>query len=595
MTKLLAKIQQEPTTFLFRKMWRFSQGRRHKVALALVMFVFSNSAALLTPFLFGEILTSIQNDGISEANVGYLMLLLVSIVGAGLLFWLFHGYARVLERTNAFYINEAYKNYLLRGVVDLDMSWHADHDSGDTIDKINKGTDGLYKFAASTFRDVEIFWNIVGPVAILYFYSSSVSLAVLAFTIGSIVTLFQFDRRLIPQYRELNKLENRIEAKIFDALSNITTVKILSISAPILRSIAGAIRAPFTLFVRNSKLNEWKWFTGSVLFDLVIVLPLAYFILSTYLGNALFEVGAIGALYLYLRRMSEAFFGFADHYEQTMIRKARVQNVAPIEELFAEKNTKRKKLSSQWKKLRIEKLDFTHSGGDTKIPHLSVDTLSFAKGAKIAFIGESGSGKTTFLSVLHGLFSSASAELSFDNEKARTVYFSRVRLGTMLVPQEPEVFSSNIRENITLGLDYSDKEVKEMTDLAQFTKVVDELPEGLKSVINEKGVNLSGGQKQRLALARALLFAKNKDIILLDESTSSVDPTNEALIYQNIFKRFKKKTVLASIHKLNLLKYFDRIVIFDKGSIVADGTFDELLKTNDAFRESWAEYTQENE
>ncbi len=173
--------------------------------------------------------------------------------------------------------------------------------------------------------------------------------------------------------------------------------------------------------------------------------------------------------------------------------------------------------------------------------------------------------------------------------------FADLDLKTMLVPQEPEIFSSTIRENITLGVNYAETEIKKVMKLAEFANTVKQLPRGLDSVINEKGVNLSGGQKQRLALARALLFAQDKELILLDESTSSVDPENEVKIYQNIFKHFKGKTVLASIHKMNLLKYFDRIVIFADGRVVDTGTFEELLKKNAEFAQSWEEYTKSHQ
>ena len=105
---------------------------------------------------------------------------------------------------------------------------------------------------------------------------------------------------------------------------------------------------------------------------------------------------------------------------------------------------------------------------------------------------------------------------------------------------------------------------------------------------------LSGGQKQRLALARALLFAQDKEIILLDESTSSVDPENEVKIYQNVFKVFSEKTIIATIHKMNLLKYFDRIIMFDKGEVVDGGTFDELMNSNKQFKNMWEEYIKSN-
>ena len=104
-------------------------------------------------------------------------------------------------------------------------------------------------------------------------------------------------------------------------------------------------------------------------------------------------------------------------------------------------------------------------------------------------------------------------------------------------------------------------------------------------------MNLSGGEKQRLALARGLLACENKSIVLLDEPTSSVDSKTELMIYKNIFKAFKKKTIISSIHRLHLLPLFDRIYLFRGGKIIASGTLKELIKTSKEFKKRWEEYT----
>ncbi|MEK7113823.1 MAG: ATP-binding cassette domain-containing protein, partial [Patescibacteria group bacterium] len=133
-------------------------------------------------------------------------------------------------------------------------------------------------------------------------------------------------------------------------------------------------------------------------------------------------------------------------------------------------------------------------------------------------------------------------------------------------------------------------------DMAAFSDVLKRLPKGLESNIVEKGVNLSGGEKQRLALARGLLASKDKDIILLDEPTSSVDFHNELYIYENIFASFPKKTVISSIHRLHLLSLFDEIFFFKDGKIITRGTLEELKTNSPEFMSLWDKYlkTQEN-
>ena len=159
--------------------------------------------------------------------------------------------------------------------------------------------------------------------------------------------------------------------------------------------------------------------------------------------------------------------------------------------------------------------------------------------------------------------------------------------GISIIPQDPELFSETIRENITIGLDYTDKQIKKVTDITEFTDVIKRLPNGIESKINEKGVNLSGGEKQRLALSRSLLLSQTKDMLFFDESTSSVDSFTENKIYEKVFYEYRDKSILASIHKLNLLKFFDRIIILEDGKIVDTGSFEELLDRNKKFKSDW--------
>src|SRR5690606_7985688 len=119
-----------------------------------------------------------------------------------------------------------------------------------------------------------------------------------------------------------------------------------------------------------------------------------------------------------------------------------------------------------------------------------------------------------------------------------------------LLPQDPEIFESSVGHNITMGFAHASAAVQRVCDLAHFTPVVERLPEGLATVISERGVNLSGGQKQRLALARGMLAAAGSSLIMLDEPTSSIDPATEALIYDALFREFAGECIVSSVHRL---------------------------------------------
>lgn len=580
-------LKKEPTIFLVRKMWEFAGQYKWAVIVFWALSFAGQFVWMVSPLVFGKIINELQINGLS--NLSYLLWLIAGLFLIDIGGWLFHGPSRVLENITGFKIGYNYKKYLYNGVLSLPLSWHTDHDSGDTIDKVNKATDALYDFSRHSYNVIRVIVRVVGTGAILIYFNVPIAIIALSLLFASFYIISRFDVKLVPQYKEINTFENKANAKVFDSLSNITTVKVLGIHVPILGSIMQSCWASYKTFKANKITMELKWFTGGMIFTAIVVIPLLVYAWSVHRAGGVILAGTISTLYLYLRDLSDVYGTFAGLYDEMIVDKARLQNVEEMEQAFLNRRHVHKKIMRDWNTLSISNLQFSY---DTTGARKEFSDFSFAlqRGEKIAFIGESGSGKSTLLKILHGMYETASAEISVDGEAPVKTNFADLDLESTLVPQEPEVFSASIRENITLLLDFTDEEIRRASDAAMFTDVIEQLPRKIESVVNEKGVNLSGGQKQRLALTRALLFSKDKKIMLLDESTSSVDPINEVKIYKNIFENFRDATIIASIHKMNLLKYFDRIVILEKGVIRNQGSFNELLAVDAEFKKSWDEF-----
>ena len=212
--------------------------------------------------------------------------------------------------------------------------------------------------------------------------------------------------------------------------------------------------------------------------------------------------------------------------------------------------------------------------------------MDILHGERIAFVGLTGSGKTTLLKIIRDLYPPKSGKLLVDGVEV-VDGFEGISRAISLVPQDPELMASTILHNITMGAEHDIEVVHRFTDMACFTSVIADLPKGLQSSIKEKGVNLSGGQAQRLALARGLLASYDKDIVLLDEPTSSLDFATEMEVYGNIFRGLAGSTIISSIHRLHLLPMFDRIYMFEKGRIVGSGTLHELIRSCPQFADLW--------
>ncbi|MDO8584532.1 MAG: ABC transporter ATP-binding protein [bacterium] len=578
-----------PLIYLFRKMWRYAEDNRRNVVLYISMFVLANLISALEPLIVGVFLNAVQSEGVRAENVPHLFLLLCLLPLLEVTFWSLHGPARTIENRNAFIVRANYKNYLLRGVIALPIEWHTDHHSGDTIDKIDKGTEALFGFSERTFEVLQTIIMLIVSFGVLFFYDRVAGIVALTISALTFYIIALFDRKLVPGYKRVNRMGNTISEKVFDVLSNVTTVIILRVESLVLASIDTFIRKPFAQYNINSKLNEWKWFSAAFLGRMAVVVVVGLYLFSR-LGTGSILIGTIYILYGYANQIREAFFKFSFLYNDIVRYRTSVSNAEELSENFRDAGVSAgRQLPGEWSVIAVDGLSFSYHAEDGATLHLDNVSLSVRKGERIAFIGESGGGKSTFLKVMRDLYHPRTLALTVDGTPMPEGFLA-ISDSISLIPQDPEIFATTIRENITLGVDYTDEHVGAFTDMAAFTDVVRRLPKGLESSIVEKGVNLSGGEKQRLALTRGLLASVDKDIVLLDEPTSSVDFHNELQIYENIFSAFPNKTIISSVHRLHLLSLFNSVYFLRDGKIIAAGSFEELKKSSLEFQELWEQY-----
>lgn len=579
-----------PLSYLFGKTWEYSAGNRKSIVLYWSMFILANLIVLfIHPLVMAKMMNELQQNGVHRENFRFILLLLGTSVCANLLFWIFHGPARLIERFNAFRARSNYCKFLLRGIMTLPLSWHANHHSGDSIDKIEKGTQGLYAFSTESFQPIFVIVRILVCYGLLTYLCPPAGIIVLVMIATTILITMCFDRKIVANYRTLNRTENDVSASVFDAVSNITTVIILRVEKLVYDAISHKIDEPFSLFKKNSRQIELKWALVSLCCSVMMALVLGTYFWQHIQSGGTIVIGTVFLLINYLDQMSEMFFRFTGMYSDVLQRQSRVINAEELARDFKESSFANHVLLESWQTIEVKRLNFSYHSIEGEELHLSDISFSINRGERVALVGESGSGKTTLLKVIRDLYTPDRLELLVDGSKVCDG-FAGISRAISLVPQDPEIFATTIRRNITLGAEYSEKELKCFTDMACFSEVVEGLPKRLESLINEKGVNLSGGQQQRLALARGLLASEGKSIILLDEPTSSVDSANELRIYSNIFQYFKGTSIVSSIHRLHLLPLFDKIHLFEKGRIIQSGSFDELMRSCPKFQELWCTY-----
>jgi subfamily B ATP-binding cassette protein MsbA len=224
-----------------------------------------------------------------------------------------------------------------------------------------------------------------------------------------------------------------------------------------------------------------------------------------------------------------------------------------------------------------------HYGAD---PVLADITLKIPAGQSVALVGPSGAGKSTFVNLVPRFFDPQQGSILIDGHDVRSVRQADLRANIALVSQEPVLFNESILENIRLGRPTAmDAEVREAARLAGALEFIEAQPEGFLTKVGERGGRLSGGQRQRISIARA--FLKNAPILILDEATSALDTDTERSIQQSLALLMKGRTTLIVAHRFSTIRDVDRVLVFDGGRIVADGSREELYKSSELFRRLW--------
>jgi ATP-binding cassette subfamily B protein len=224
-------------------------------------------------------------------------------------------------------------------------------------------------------------------------------------------------------------------------------------------------------------------------------------------------------------------------------------------------------------------VDFSYSGSRKILSGLN---LTIGSGETVALVGPSGAGKTTICSLVPRFYEIGAGAITIDGIDIRDITQTSLRAQIGIVQQDVFLFGGSIRENIAYGnLEASEADITEAVRRARLDRFIASLPDGLDTMVGERGIKLSGGQKQRVAIAR--IFLKNPPILILDEATSALDSATELAIQQSLMELSEGRTTLIIAHRLATIQHADRIVVIDEAGIVEQGSHGALLERDSAY------------
>lgn len=234
----------------------------------------------------------------------------------------------------------------------------------------------------------------------------------------------------------------------------------------------------------------------------------------------------------------------------------------------------------------IDFVDVTFRYPSSTTDNLQKLSLHIKQGATIGVVGKTGSGKSTFVKQLLREYPLGKGDISISDVRLDEQKKEQIRSWIGYVPQDHILFSRSVRENILFGNEHATEEdLMDAVKLASFEQDLQMLPDGLDTMVGEKGVALSGGQKQRISIARALI--KNPDILILDDSLSAVDAKTEANIIRNLKAERAGKTTIITTHRLSAVEHADWIIVLEDGNIIEEGTHEDLIKATGWYKEQF--------
>lgn len=426
----------------------------------------------------------------------------------------------------------------------------------------------------------------VGSGMVIIFISTPLLGFIILGLVVWLLTQVRISLKIRRPYRNARKkLHAEANGAAADAISSNLTVKTFAHEANERLMLSGITKEYRRAHIKDLAYLSFEGSSRLLLMSIVQIVSIAA--IAYLLTNDQIELGIAIFVVAYMQRLTAQLFELGDlinGYDRLFLQ------AAPMTEILLQDDKVIDAPSAKELTVKVGSLSFVNASyayADAR-DKLVIDELNLTipAGQKVGLVGHSGAGKTTITKLLLRFADLTKGSLKIDDQDIASVTQQSLRRSIAYVPQEPLLFHRSLRENIAYGkLDATDDEIHQATKRANADAFIAELPDGLDTIVGERGVKLSGGQRQRIAIARAIL--KDAPILVLDEATSALDSESEKLIQASLDELMKDRTSIVIAHRLSTIAKLDRIIVLDKGKIVEDGTHAELIKKNGVYAKLW--------
>ena len=577
--------------WLFLKLIPYTRNSRGTLVICLILLVPLAVAGSIQPLIIGQAISLLReeptwaflNGGSVAQGINLLVGLLLITIAIRLMFASVQGY---LVQKIGQEITAEVREDLFTHVTSLASSFFDRTPVGKLITRIASDVEALGNvFASGAVGVVSDFVSIVAIIITIYIVNWKLA-SILVFMLIPVTALIIYFQQ---QYRKANYKAREELSKLNSMLQeNIAGINIVQLfrreqyNSEMYRSINERYRIEVdkTIFHDSAVSATLEWIA-------LVAIAAVLWLGGIFVLQDSMTYGALSAFILYSQRLFNPLRQFADKF--TMFQSG-FTAIERITELLNEPIEIRDKVisvaeghrtlvtnranSSKTGEIRFENLWFGYKPDEYVLKNLD---FTIKPGEKVALVGPTGAGKSSIIRLLCRLYEPSKGRILVDGIDIRDIPQADLRRYIGVILQESFLFAGDVKRNITLGDDYSLEEVKQAAKLVNIDRFIENLPDGYNTILRERGTNLSGGQKQLLAFARVAI--RNPHVLVLDEATSSLDVSTEALIQEALDRLLIDRSAIIIAHRLSTIRNVDKILVLKRGELVESGSHDELLAT----------------
>ena len=567
----------------FSQLVPYLKEHKGSLTIAVILSLIGAGTSLAQPMVVGNVITAVtKHESLTGIIVSLVAITLGSALSGGLMYF-------VLAKSGEGVVLSA-RQKLAHRLLRLPIKEYDLRRTGDLVSRVGSDTTLLRAALTQGLIDaaggVIIFIGSVIAMAIIDPLLLGLTLLMISVAVGSI----GFTARRIRS--ATTKAQTRVgdmAASVERALGAVRTIRAARAEVRETEAIVNDATQAYVQGVKIAKLNAYVTPIGGLAANaaFMVVLGVGGYRVAAGTTDVASLITFILLMFLMIRPVGQAFGAYSS-VQSALGALARIQEILdiPLEESDEERTDSKARKASNKTAIEFKKVKFAYAdqGGEKSPEVLQGISFKIERGTRVAIVGPSGSGKSTTFSLIERFYEPTSGEILLDGQAVHSMSRDSLREQIGYVEQDAPVLAGSIRENLLIGApDATDKELKAVLAEVNLTEVLKRHKSGLDAEVGEQGIMLSGGERQRLAIARALLAAP--PILLLDESTSSLDGLNEQRMREAIDAVAKNRTMIVIAHRLSTVVDSDQIIVLEKGKVIGSGTHKQLLKSTPLYKE----------